>query len=81
MNCSYCGAPRPLHADDCPIKPKHGETFDLEKAKRLGADLVQDCGLTPERLRELFPPPPRMSDREIQIAQTKKRSIYWKGER
>lgn len=31
--------------------------YDHEAAKRVARELVKSCDLTPERLRELFPPP------------------------
>ncbi len=33
------------------------EHYDIEVSKRLGVRMVMDCGLTPNRLREIFPAP------------------------
>jgi hypothetical protein len=56
--CHFChrkGYER--HASWCP----HGqgvETFDLEHAKATARRLLAQCGLTRERMLELFPPVP-----------------------
>ena len=55
LQCRYCEALLPSHRKDCSRPFGQVVTFDLENSKMIARDLVRSCGLTPERLRELFP--------------------------